>query len=133
MGWRVSETDLGADARRASGLSPEQPPGFLLQVGRVVVRGSELERLVEQAEPVGQDASGELPGDLAGWVQRSRVALEQRDDLVKNVWLAARRRQLSPADLSSDGSTTWTEERLSAITADMVELIVETSTLRKRL
>jgi hypothetical protein len=90
-------------------------------VGRVVVRGSELQQLVEKA------------GGIGDWVQRSKTALEQRDDLVQNVWSSTRRRPLSPDDLSSDGSTKWTEEGLSGLVADMVELIIETSNPRDRL
>ena len=139
-------------------LRPEMPPGFLLQLGRVIVRGSELEQEVTKVvavmrpsadqqlpKPAQHDAtnSGGRTGNvehmvhglseqrgkesIEGWLRRSCGALGQRDQLVGNAWRSPLSRphpaQISPADVGAE----WTEERLSALAADMVELIAEAS------
>jgi hypothetical protein len=107
-------------------LVPEAPPGFLLQLGRVIVRGSELRcRFREVDTP--DTASGKRRIGGRDWLQRSRTALEQRDDVVQNAWMSAPGHPHPDAMLPAEGWTKWTEESLSALAADMVELITEAS------
>jgi hypothetical protein len=131
----------------------------LLQLGRVIARGSELEqRVLDAMAAMGAEAivhqqlpkmaqqtissrdivshiegairnmSGSSPERLRHWLQRCRGALKQRNDLVEDAWLSAAAHP-GPEALSACDPTHWTEEKMSALAAEMVELIIEAANL----
>ena len=136
--------------------------GFLLQLGRVIVRGSELDQQVTKVVAAMRPSTDQLipkpaqhaatnsggmtsnvghmvhglseqpgPESIGGWLRRSRGALRQRDHLVANAWRSPLGRPLPAEGSPADGAAGWTEERLSALAADMVELITEASKVRE--
>jgi hypothetical protein len=139
-------------------VAPERPPGFLLQVGRVVTRGSELEgrvrevvaalgpardregqprsregqaappinRVIRDGRLLARRATGADAERIGDWLERCGWALQRRDHVVQSASTSSERRGPVARDSRQAGSTEWTEwseEKLSVLAADTVELI----------
>ena len=100
------------------------------------------EEAIRDGERVVQNSASPHAGAVEGWLRRCRAVLDQCGEVLSRAWLCSplegRPRPRARSDgarrdgARRDGATEWTEETLSDLVADIIQLIVESRDMRQR-